>query len=147
MRGAIPKIRRRLDLAEYSPELKDREIWVWVNPPRRIKSEILQAAAQVGQGMPVVTDPDRFNWISRLIGNRRLDRSAGRLIDSYAVLWSDTEQGESYANGNGSEHSVRQFAEFIVEEDPALWAYLVSRTWLLINEFLDNAKKVRTTPR
>ena len=138
----IPKIRVPLELSEYSPELEGHTLYVWVNPPRRLKEDYFQASLNLGDTLQVVQKPGDFNWIQKLVKGKQRERSSKKIVRWYAGLWSETEDGGSY-NGRDIEH----FAEEIIESDPALWAFLCNKTWTMINEFLSAAKKAQTTPR
>ena len=137
----IPKVRKPLDLGGYSPELEGHFLYVWVNPPRGLKNDYFKATYDLGDSMRAVEAPDNFNFLGRAFKGRKRKRSARKLVRWYAQLWSEDEGGDSFG---GPE--IEATAETLIEGDPAMWSFLCTATWLMINEWLEDSKKALKMP-
>lgn len=147
MRISIPKILRRIDLADYAPELvhpdgKPILVWVWVNPPRDLmerRRAILQTGGDAirrlkdapaggtdGQGL---TLEERRRIVADLA-----DTSTG-ISAWFAEIWSQGQDPETH----WSAEDVLTVGKN--STDPALYVWLQNRTMELIEEHRSGEKK------
>ena len=133
----IRKVVRPLALRGLAQEYEDDFISVWVNPNRemlarfdlareeteQIKKQLSALAAQKK------ADPLKIREISD-----GLDQANQLLYAWYAEIWSQGEDASHHVTAEGVEEWART-------ADPALWLYLTSGSWRLINDHLAHAKK------
>ena len=139
MQFDIPKIRKPLDLGDYSPELRGQFLYVWVNPPRKMKDDYFSSTFALGDSLKAFETPERFSWAQRLTKGRQRKRSARKLVRWYAQLWS----GKDGSSFGGDE--IEAMAEKLIDDDPAMWTFLCNATWAMIGEWIETSKKVSTT--
>jgi hypothetical protein len=133
----IRKVVRPLGLRDLAEEYGDDFLSVWVNPDRgalalyeRAREETEKIKKQLA-GLPdrEKADPEKVQAISNSLDE------ANRIIYAwYAEIWS---QGQDPAQ-HVTAAAVEEWAQ---KADPAIWFYVTSGTWRLINEHLFHAKK------
>lgn len=125
MKFNIPRIYEPMNLGEYSEALNGQRLWVWVNPPRSIMEEYFDL---VVHNAPV---PGPLQRMKNLMsgGDGRKD-----LVGWFAKIWS--EDGRT-----PTDEDVTEFAQELSEADPALWDFLVQKSFVTIGEHREAAKK------
>lgn len=122
----IPRIYEPIELGGYHPDLEGECVWVWVNPSRSIIQEFgARALASLRPERPL----SRLRkFVAREDNNREI-------VAWFAKVWSLDAAHET------DEKEVVDFASQVVEQDPAIWDFLVNETWVLINLHRAMAKK------
>lgn len=113
----VPKIVRKMNVADYAPEL-NVEIHVWVNPTRNLLRELITCLTP-GQ------DETR-------IGERKVKRA----LELWAELWSQGPDGTQW-----SAEDLTQLANAVVDTDPMLFVWLRDQTLEMIREHRTAEKK------
>lgn len=123
MKIEIPVIVRPLSLLDYAPEI-DVTMQVWVNPPRALLMEYY----------------DILNTISSVIKQEQdadaADNAGFALMGWLAKVWSAGAEDTRW-----TAEDVAALWERCKDTDPALWAWVTSRTAEMIFEHRANAKK------
>jgi hypothetical protein len=137
---AIRRLVRPLVLSGFAPEYGDDFIQVWVNPSRDILSRYEQIrgdAAGLKQRLTALSEertPDQAE--AQKLGVE-LAGVNGLLYAWYAEIWSQGEDASKHVTAE----NVRELSDRCEREDPALWFFLISGTWQLINDHVAYAKK------
>ena len=150
MQIAIRKLIRPLRMADFAPEYGDDFFTVWVNPPRaqleayreiRGQNDALLkrlgelAKAKANGGLSELEEGE-----AQKLGLQMRDCS-DRVYAWFAEIWSQGPDPSTHSTGQ----DVRDLAVRCEREDPALWLFLCTQTWHLINDHRDQAKKGRAT--
>ena len=133
----IRKVVRPLALRGLAQEYEDDFISVWVNPNREMLARFEVAREETEQIKKQLSalaaekkaDPKKIREISD-----GLDEANRLLYAWYADIWSQGEETSHHVTAEAVEAWART-------ADPALWLYLTSGTWRLINDHLAHAKK------
>jgi hypothetical protein len=133
----IRKVVRPLALRGLAQEYEDDFISVWVNPNREMLARFEVAREETEQIKKQLSalasqkkaDPEKIREISD-----GLDQANQLLYAWYAEIWSQGEDARHHVMAEGVEAWART-------ADPALWLYLTSGSWRLINDHLAHAKK------
>jgi hypothetical protein len=136
----IRKLVRPLALSGFAPEYGDDFIPVWVNPSRDILSRYEQIrgdAAGLKQRLAALADEGTPDQAEAQKLGAELARVNELLYAWYAQIWS---QGDNTGEAMTVQH-VRELSDRCEQEDPALWFFLISGTWQLINDHVSYAKK------
>jgi hypothetical protein len=145
MRITIPKIRLPLDLGGYSSDNEGQLIYVWVNPPRRLKDDFFRETYLLGNGSNPGAKPgdkpilESWRWLTKLRKDHKRKTLSNGIVKRYASLWSYTEDGEDI-----DKEEIFRFADQIQDLDPAMWVWMTTQTWIMIRGFLEAAKKAPT---
>ena len=107
----IPNILKPIQLSDYAPEFGDAVIYVWVNPTRERRMELLDT----------------------ILKGEANDEMIGAW---FAEIWS---QGAGDTRFTPDE--VLKLANNCMEQDPRLWIWLVNETVRLITEHYSAKKK------
>lgn len=117
----IVKVVRDLALADYAAEMNGTSLHAWVNPTRALMRE-----------------SEAFT--KRLAAD--LDAATGDELDPQLAAWW------SVIFSQGADADERLSAadlEQIYAQDPALWIFITTRYWELVNENLLQTEKKRAT--
>ena len=140
----VPKIIKKLNLADYSSGFKNMSVRVWVNPSQTVLDDyaVFQADIKRLSDQLRITN---YKLINRLILhparvrriNRELKAVNERIWSWYSHIWSQHQNLETHI----SAEQVRDFAVEVVKDDPALWRWLTSRSQALIVAHQENLEK------
>ena len=136
----IRKVVRPLPLSGFAPEYGEDTVSIWVNPHREAltRYELVRKKAEELKNRLVALseqkNPDKGE--AQAIGTE-LTQVNDLLYAWYAEIWSQSPDAGKHVTGD----QVRELAERCEREDPALWFFLISGTWRLINEHLSTTKK------
>ncbi len=139
---AIRRVTRPLWLREFAEEYDDIKLDVWVNPTRGmltdygdIQKASVGAVVRLKELAELVgTDPDNVTDKEKASVAALMDDANNRTFAWYADVWS---QG----NEEITPDEVREFSIRCQEDDPALWEFILNKTWELINDHRDRSKK------
>ena len=133
MKIELPKITRAMALGDYAPEMVGVEIVVWVNPPRAFLAEFFEASEAAGalQQEIVAAGPERD---ADFVEKAKV--SATRVYGWWAEEWSQGPEGTQWTAGE-----IEALVEHSRDTDPGLWTFLMNRTWTLIREHREIARK------
>ena len=138
----IRKVVRPLRLSEFAQEYGEETLDVWVNPPRGRRAEYARAAFLSRTGVarleaPVAEETPALDEEARAKIVAQVAEGNDGVFAYFAELWS---QGADVSKHLGSAQ-VKDFAVRCMEEDQALWSFLVKRTLALIEEHRSGEKK------
>ena len=130
MKIPIPVITHDLPLADYSPEMGEAVLKVWVNPPRAFQAELNRPPA------PKAIAPRP---------TKRLARAAQQAAQQAAKEQSDGAANDEWALGWYSKllsqhpdpetHMSPDDLRVIWEADPALSNFITVRSWDMLNAY------------
>lgn len=126
----VPKIYRPINLGEYTEELEGVNLYVWVNPPRKLRLEYMKALIAANN-----IDNNR-SWLDRLrrkLGLHRRDER--RVVEWFGKIWS-----EDGVEQIGKRRAIK-FSLDLAEQDPVMWGFLVDKTLRLMSVHAEDAKK------
>lgn len=126
----VPRIYKPIDLGEYSGELDGIRLYVWVNPPRKLRAEYVRA---IQATMGLADAPTLLDRIRRKF--HLLKRTDRIVVEWFGKVWS-----EDGTLPIGPSRAV-DFSLELAETDPVLFAFLVDRTVRLLQEHAEDAKK------
>ena len=132
----IRRIYRKIHLSDYFGEGEDF-IEVWANPPRDLRAEWTEISAEsdaVTKDLTALAKNEKATDEERNALAKRFPIVNDRFYGWFAKLWKF--DGEEVAA-----EEIREFAIKCEKEDEALWVWLVSATWALINEQREFVKK------
>ncbi|HAM41549.1 MAG TPA: hypothetical protein DCP69_09490 [Candidatus Omnitrophica bacterium] len=138
----IRKVVRPLKLSEFAQEYGDQVIEVWVNPPRAKRAEYARAAFLTRTGVarldaPVTEETPELDEETRTKIVAQIAEGNEGVFAYFGELWS---QGPDVSKHLTSAQ-VKDFAVRCMEEDQALWSFMVNRTLALIEEHRVGEKK------
>ena len=138
----IRKVIRPLRLSEFAQEYGEETLDVWVNPPRGRRAEYALAAFLSRSGVarlevPVTEESPDLDEEARAKLVAQVAEGNDGVFAYFADLWS---QGQDASKHLGAAE-VKDFAVRCMEEDQALWSFLVKRTLALIEEHRSGEKK------
>ena len=126
MRIEIPKIVKKIALAEYAEEFGEQIIEVWVNPTRELLAEFGDLNVRSEELLKKIRQPVKSdNLIEQLQADS--DLLQADVAHWYAMIWS---QGENPV----SPKEVTELFNAAQESDPGFQKWLVDKTWTLIRE-------------
>lgn len=147
MRISIPRIVRKIDLAEYAPELvhpdgKPVLVWVWVNPPRDLMDQ-RRRAIEIGTaayaamnallGSSTEDPQPTIDERRRILAD--LSETGVAIARWFSEIWSQHED-------TGTHWSVEDVLELGTNRtDPALYPWLQQGTLQLISDHRVAEKK------
>lgn len=142
----IPKIVRPLELAAYAPELAAEigaapsPIQMWINPPRCLLERFVDLQAQIRTTAEQISKAiEKKKQVDQQQIKVLADGMAG-LGDGMAAWWSEVwSQGD--ADRHWTKDQVREFQLRCMNEDPALWDFIVEGCWQLVREHRERARK------
>lgn len=129
MRIEIPKIVKKMALAEYAEEFGEQVLVVWVNPPREMLNRYNDLVKMVQKVMDETESSKKVRLpeddISRL--NAEMNEIKHKLAAWYAEIWS---QGDVPV----SAEEVNDLLSAAHESDPAFETWMIDRTLSMIRE-------------
>lgn len=126
----IPKIVKRLELAEYAAEFGEAYLEVWVNPPVGLLEKLKGSIQRVAQ----MDAPKTKEEIGAL--EKAIEEVLAEQLGIYAELLSQGSEGTRL-----SAEELRKMVENTVETDPLFWSWVKNHVITLVNEHRFNAKK------
>lgn len=134
MRIEIPKIVKKIELAEYAPEFGEQVIEVWVNPSKSVFAEFEELQDRVEDLTNKIkaaknASGDEIHQVTE--DSKKLNDDIARW---YSAIWS---QGENPI----SPSEVTELLEAAKESDPGFQNWLFDMTWASIREHRDTRKK------
>lgn len=150
MKISMPKIIKRINLAEYAPEM-DTTIDVWINPTRGMMLEFhrLRALSEALPGrlallaaeldkLPedAVEEREKIDEERKQIGEE-LNAVGAQMAEWHATIWSQGPDKERH----WSVEEVIQLMESTAETDPMLFAWLMVQTQKMIAIHRTDIKK------
>lgn len=133
----LPKIVKRLQLAEYAEEFGEQFIEIWVNPPRDVliqHDDLVKLVMKVNEDIAIMRKAKRpQDEIDRLTNEIRELQT--KIAGWYSKIWS---QGETAINSN----EVEDLLASAHESDPAFETWIVTRTLDMIKDHREGRKKV-----
>ncbi len=125
----IPKIIRDMPLSEYAPEMGEAVLKVWVNPDRAFVKRFM--------------DISNTTAASGLFGTG-IEAATGKAPDTDLLLsaWYAELLSQGPAGTQVSGEELRD----LFEHDPALWGFIATKCWTLIDEHRTVLEKKRATP-
>lgn len=145
MKVKIAAIIQEIDLGEYNEAMSGGVVQVWVNPPRSVRKEreaLLRAYASLFRSVAVSETPEAKKYgLGRLLDffrgkNARmseLEKAGQRVYAWFATLWSQGTNPELH-------WSAEEVAE-LNEREPALYAWLIRKSVLMIDAWQADKKK------
>lgn len=153
----VQKVVRKLRLGDYAPEYEDEGIGVWVNPTRaerdawvEIRLELAECQDELGKLMDEggrrkdeggEEEKEGAMGTSRgeevVAYGRRVEAANEAVWGWFARMWS---QGKDAA-GHWTMEEVQELAAKLMEDDPAMWTWLMRRTHEMQAEYRAGAKK------
>lgn len=134
MKFDIPKIIRAMKLADYAEELGDTVVWVWVNPPLSLLEHWSDLASESLNAIDRLNQADVTEAIVEEV-RQELERIGTAEAEIISELWSQK------AGSEWSTQDILALVEGTQQTDPALWAWMQTRTRALIREHRNGAKK------
>jgi len=137
MKIQYKKVVRPLDLADFAPEYAGAVIQVWVNPTR----EKLQERETIRQGLNTAlgklkeSDPDNVEKLKQITGT--IESINDKYYAWLADNWSQAENEETH----WTQAEVKELAENLIEDDPALWEFIQKRSFNMLQEYREHYKK------
>lgn len=133
MKFNIPKIIQPLEMSEYDEAMKDLALQVWINPPNRIHASYWKFQAdlmRLSKELESLKDADEEK-ISKL--NSKIEAVNKEIFAWYSEIWSQGSDPNTHV-------SVEEI-EAMTDEDPAIWAFMTSKTAEMIREHRDKQRK------
>ena len=155
MKIEIKPLVRPIRLREYAEEYGDEAIWVWVNPPRRLRQEhqriaedfqavmderaallkdLEQVAATAEETGVAPSEPDP-DVVASL--DQQITELSRRLYGVIAELWSQHDDAELHWTAD----DIEEMVEACSDADPPLWNWMQDELWRLILEHRQGIKK------
>ena len=137
----IRRVYRPIALADYFGE-GDDVIEVWSNPPRYIRAEwdqikresiaVTDRLYELSKNPEKTSEEEKTEWVEKMT------EANNRFYEWFSKVWK-------FDGKEVSTEEIREFAIKCEEEDEALWVWLITRTWEVINERRVRVKKERPT--
>lgn len=136
MKFNIPTIVKSVDLGEYDQAYKGQEIWMWVNPPKRMRREFDQINKDIRDAvkslLEELTDEEK-QQIKEEVEKLQAQQAAW-----WAEMWSQHEDEETH----WSVEDVQILLEESADKDPQLWNFLTETSLERLKEhIIGNRKK------
>lgn len=136
MKFNIPTIVKSVDLGEYDQAYKGQEIWMWVNPPKRMRREFDQINKDIRDAvkslLEELTDEEK-QQIKEEVEKLQAQQAAW-----WAEMWSQHEDEETH----WSVEDVQTLLEESADKDPQLWNFLTETSLERLKEhIIGNRKK------
>ncbi len=140
MKIELKALVRPIYLRDYAQEYGDEVVYVWVNPPRRLRLEFFDVTAEFAgvleqRAKAAAAETPDAEVVAGF--DRRLEELAQSLYGWFAQLWSQHEDAETH----WTTEDVVQLMETCQDADPRLWSWLQDETWRLMTEHRDGVKK------
>jgi hypothetical protein len=134
----IRRIYRKIYLSDYFGDDGEDVIEVWGNPPRAIRSEwaeIRVESEQVTEDLVALSKRSEESSESERndLANRLIEAN-NRFYEWFAKVWR-------FDGRELTTEEIREFATKCEKEDEALWVWLITSTWRIINNQRDLVKK------
>jgi hypothetical protein len=123
----VAKIIRPLPLAEYAKEMKNYTLDVWVNPTRAI----------VRQFTAIKDEPANDTPVLDAHGNVLVTAADRAYAEWYSVILSQ---------GAADKRLSADDLLALYDEDPALWTFIATGCWQLIDELKSQLPKKQVRP-
>jgi hypothetical protein len=127
MQIKIPAVVRSFDLGEYAEEARGQTISVWVNPPAEMLREHARQMQAISQALGMADSEERMQL---------LEAASQKLREIIAALWSKGKDESHWTPAD-----VFELVENTYETDPALYAWMLDKTFELINAHRTAQKK------
>ncbi len=140
MKIELQQLVRPVFLRDYAEEYGEQVIYVWANPPRRLRLDYFEVTQEFGsileeRGKLVETEPPDVEALATL--DRRLEELSRRIYGWFASLWSQDADPETHWTAD----EVVELVEACQDADPRLWSWLQDETWRVMAEHRDGVKK------
>lgn len=132
----IRRIYRKIYLSDYFGDGEDT-IEVWSNPPRDLRAEWIEIRAEseaVTKDLAALAKKKEVTDEERKTLGDRFPIVNDRFYGWFAKVWK-------FDGRDVTGEEIREFAVKCEQEDEALWIWLISATWALINEQREFVKK------
>jgi hypothetical protein len=135
MKILIPKIVRALPLADYAPEYGEAVMQVWVNPQMKLFEQMQDFLKESASILAMLEGKDTSETKKAELRERfeALNTGAEEVLSAF---WS-----QGAAETRMTPEDVSTLANESKENDPALFRWLVARTWYMILEYRAGIKK------
>lgn len=121
----IPKILKRIDMAEYTEELSGKFLCVWVNLPLKL----LREHAELTRSDP---SPDPSPNATHSERGEEEERTR-KIYAWYAQVWSQ--------DGDAETHWTAKEIEALNDADPAFVSWMMRETWVARLEHVQKKKQ------
>jgi hypothetical protein len=132
----IPKVIKKLKLAEYAEEFGEATLEVWVNPPSRIPLQLTKA---VDQMRSLVAGLDMTKDFSDEEKSKNEARSEAYLADEIGAMSELLSQGAEETRMSAK--SLKAMVKETFETDPMFWNWLWNKALAMIIDHRRIAKK------
>lgn len=113
------KILRKIHLQEYHPDYPEAVFYVWVNPPRKTRDQLVKAMDQIAA--------------TKKIGNQAI-------FECLSVIWSQGPEENHMTIGE-----VRDLFDQLHDRDPRCWYWLTLKTFEMVKDHLARVDAERST--
>ena len=136
MKIQIKKVVRPLDLADFAPEY-DAVIWIWVNPTRAkiMEREEIRGSMELAFKSLKETKEDDVDKLKKIA--EKISENNTRFYGWLAEIWSQGKESETH----WTQEEVKVLAEALIEDEPALWTYIQTRTFEMFADHRESHKK------
>lgn len=132
----IPKIVRKLKLADFDESLKEQSLQVWVNPPAAMLRKYNQIQLDIRKIKKRMLGATGVGWIDKALFSKgrveklyeESDQANDEIYAWYAEIWSQHELPDTHVTAE----EVRGFHEHCQEKDLGLWQFVSKRTQAMI---------------
>jgi hypothetical protein len=128
MKIEIRKVLRPLRLAEYAAEYGETALAVWVNPPKALGDERVALARMTYEAKLAIAESEAESE-AQAAGVAQLREAGEKTLAWLAKIWSQEEPW-----------SVEEITQ-LYESDPALYQWLLRRTFEMVDEHRSAEKK------
>lgn len=134
MKFNIPKIVKSISLGEYDESLSEQKIWMWVNPPKKMRREFdeIQQGIREQVNLLLEASEEKKQKIKKAIEKLQAENSVW-----WAEMWSQSEDKETH----WSVEDVEQLLEKCADKDPQLWSFLIDTSLELLKAHIVGERK------
>jgi len=145
----VPVIVRKLKMADFSPEYKNENLRIWVNPHQDLLDEYTNIQAEIHrlkEQLNIRLYDRPLRWVNKLRFNPKrskrllaqIEAANERLFEWYAVIWSQHHLEDTHVTAE----DVKRFAKAALDRDDAgLWKWITNQTNAMIIAYQEGLEK------